>query len=111
LTGESLGVEREPDRLNLDTSSGNKGLELVGLFPKKKTVQLHALTHYNISSTYSDLDIVIFEDEGSVNDSKFSRHAKIELERISFHGRMHHIKNPTESINPFLQVFPSFETQ
>jgi hypothetical protein len=34
LTSESLGVEREPDRFNFNTGSGNKGLELVSLYIK-----------------------------------------------------------------------------
>jgi hypothetical protein len=41
-----------------------------------------------IVSTYGDLDIVIFEDEGGVNDSKFSRHAIVKLkENFSFQCR------------------------
>jgi hypothetical protein len=35
LTSEGLGIEREPDRLNLNTSSRDKSLELVSLYIKK----------------------------------------------------------------------------
>jgi len=31
LTSEGLSIEGEPDRLNLNTSSSNEGLELIGL--------------------------------------------------------------------------------
>ena len=33
-------------------------------------------------SIYSDLNVVIFKDEGSVNDGKFSRHAIERKERL-----------------------------
>jgi hypothetical protein len=55
LALESLGVQGEPDGFNIDTSSLDKGLELVRL---KDSSEKRS----------------ILEDESSVNNSKFSRH-------------------------------------
>lgn len=78
MTSEGLSVEREPDRLNLNTSSGNESLELISL--EKKYVNNYSPLDYN--KTYGDLNIVILEDESGVNNSKFSRHAKKENEAL-----------------------------
>jgi hypothetical protein len=94
LTGESLGIEGEPDGLNLNTSSLDKGGKLVSLRRKSREISFMLAVLWRKKfrnangeefrngpfiefNTHGDLNTVILEDEGSVDDGEFGRHCLV----------------------------------